>query len=191
MKRIEFEDKEATKTSSKPRKNCVIPADINDIKSAINENANINEYSTTELKIGKWGNEDLFRKRIEIAWNDLTKTSVTKGYLISVDITSLGADVVMVDQLHSYWLRNANEHKDFHNDDLGQLTNPLNFSEVGNNMNSSFNTFREREGNIYSVAPDEIKIFVGNDATASSIDLEPTFHVFDKLVLTLEYTKNS
>ena len=49
MKTITFENKEATKTSTKPRKNCITDDDINDIKEAVNENSNINVYSNDEI----------------------------------------------------------------------------------------------------------------------------------------------
>ena len=165
MKLITFENKVATKTSSADRKNCVTDDDINDIKEAINENANINIYSSDEIKIGKWGDKDLFRKKIEYNENELTRSNQT----ISLDISSLGAEDVFVDFAHSYFLDSFEENNEtinLHN----AITRPdFRTSRLSDILNSSLVLLYNDQF--------EIRFFVGANYT------------FTKLILVLEYTK--
>lgn len=68
MGKITYTDKVAVnQNASIPDINKVNASDMNEIKRVVNENANINEYLTTEQVIGKWINEKpLYRKIIDL-----------------------------------------------------------------------------------------------------------------------------
>lgn len=68
MRKITYEDKVAVNVNPDiPDINKVNADDMNEIKSVVNENANINEYSTTEQVIGKWINgKPIYRKVVPL-----------------------------------------------------------------------------------------------------------------------------
>lgn len=68
MAKITYTDKVAVnQNASIPDINKVNASDMNEIKRVVNENANINEYLTTEQVIGKWINgKPLYRKIIDL-----------------------------------------------------------------------------------------------------------------------------
>lgn len=158
MKLITFDDKESTKTSTKPRKNCITDQDINDIKSAINENANICVISSSEQKIGKLGNEDLYRIKLELNINFSLLANA------NLDISNLGAKEVFVNYNYSYYIDDDNNYIPLFN---------IAF------LKSSYANFRNYSNAITKITNTEITFVFGSDSD------------FSKMVLTLEYTKNS
>ena len=98
MRRLTFENKVDTKQSTKPRKNVVVADDFNDIKEAVNENANINEYSTSEQLIGTFMGKDLYRKTLTYNVSDL----VVNNNICDLDISSLNSDLIMIDKSHTF-----------------------------------------------------------------------------------------
>ena len=167
MKLITFENKVATKTSSADRKNCVTDDDINDIKEAINENANINIYSSDEIKIGKWGDKDLFRKKLEINYSDVTITNNN----LEIDLSPLNVDFVMVDYTHSFYKKYISSGNNSYNS-YSQLNNIATHKSSLSVMNN-FST----QVSYYNDLPKKLLLKIGSSVT------------FDKLYLTLEYTK--
>ena len=168
MKLITFDDKVATKTSSADRKNCITYQDINDLKEAINENANINIYSSDEIKIGKWGDKDLYRKKIKINKNDVTPTN---NYW-ELNIEDLTADDVFVDFTHSYFYEQINyEGKTYNEHRSIQFTRLPNASTMTNFKNNTLSVLDFDE--------ETVSFWIGNAAN------------FDYIILTLEYTKVS
>ena len=165
MKLITFDDKESTKTSTKPRKNCIIDQDINDLKEAINENANINTFGSTEEVIGKWGNKDLYRNKITI--NKSAMSISSNRY--DLDIESLGAEQVFVDMTHSYFYEIINDNIDYY------LHRPFNFIRFPNV--STLTNLKKETLAILDWDQTMISFWIGDNVN------------FDKLVLYIEYTK--
>lgn len=65
MAKITYEDKVALNINPDiPDTNKCNASDMNEIKKVVNENANINEYLTTEQVIGKWINGKLLYRKI-------------------------------------------------------------------------------------------------------------------------------
>lgn len=110
--KITFDNKVQTKTSTKPRINIVAADDINEIKEVVNGNANINEYSTSEQKIGTFMGKDLYRKTLIYNVSDL----VVNNNMCDLDISSLNSDLIMVDKshtfIHSEYTDNGVDYKD-------------------------------------------------------------------------------
>ena len=160
MAKITFDDKEATKTSTKPRKNLITYEDINDIKNSVNALYDYVEFTDNEVKIGKWGNEDLYRRRIEILYNNISNSTI--------DLSSLGFKEVFVDFTHSYfydYVSQGEKHTHYPLISL-YMTDQAKISDI-----------RENSGLILQNDNTQIKFYIAPDFT------------FRKLVLTLEYTK--
>lgn len=68
MSRITYANKVALNSNAGiPAQNKVNDTDMNEIKSVVNENANINEYLTTEQVIGKWiDGKPIYRKLVPL-----------------------------------------------------------------------------------------------------------------------------
>ncbi len=164
--RITFDDKESTKTSTKPRKNCITDQDINDLKEAINENANILEYSQTETLIGVFNQQNLYRKLIKINKNDVVPTNNYFEY----DITSLGADEVFVDFTHSYFFEAIEDNGITYKDHR-----PIEFTRYPNA--SSFTNLKKETLSILDFDQTLISFWIGENVN------------FDYIILALEYTK--
>jgi hypothetical protein len=177
MKLIEYEDKVALNPSTKPRKNCATYQDFNDIKEAINENANICIYPTNEELIGKIGNENLYRNKISINYSDLPTAN---NGVYNIDISSLNAKEVWVNYMYS------NIECDLVNgDDQYKTKFPLsnaiiNSSTSGLGVNYAPYTLLQVITQVF------IQIFIGNDRNDFFKNANNC-----KLTLYLEYTKNS
>lgn len=178
MKTITFENKEATKTSSKPRKNCVTADDINDIKSAINENANINKISTSELKIGKVGNKDLYRNRFEIDYSNLTIDSTT--YQCQVDVSSTGATELWVDLSHSYFEGEATSGNTTY-----KMKFPLNNAMINKTSSTGLGVSYDDYTIINAITQQFIQLFIGANRQTFFTNATNC-----KLILTVEYLKS-
>ena len=162
MARITFDDKEATKTSTKPRKNLITYEDINDIKNSVNALYNFVEFKDEEVKIGKWGNDDLYRRKMEIPYNNIPANN-------TIDLSSLGFKEVFVDFTHSYFY-------DYTNNEATKIHYPL--IALYMTYQAKIADIRENSGLILQNDNTQIKFYIAPDFT------------FRKLVLTLEYTKN-
>lgn len=161
MARITFDDKEATKTSTKPRKNLITYEDINDIKNSVNTLYDFVEFTDNEVKIGKWGNENLYRRKMEILYKDIPSTGI-------IDLSSLGFKEVFVDFTHSYFYDYVSQGEIHYHYPLIALymTDQAKITDI-----------RENSGLILQNDNTQIKFYIAPDFT------------FRKLVLTLEYTK--
>lgn len=169
MARITFDDKEATKTSTKPRKNLITYEDINEVKSVVNENANINEISTTEQVIGKLENKTLYRKKLSFPKNSLT---ITNG-VCDIDITSLGAKKVFVNTTYTYLENQVEEEGTTY-----YVHYPINSCMFSNA--TSYNNLRNEIFGLQYAENYEIRLYIGSSRQS----------LFSVLVLTLEYTKD-
>lgn len=171
MKRLTFENKVDTKQSTKPRKNVVVADDFNEIKEAVNENANINEYSTSEQLIGTFMGKDLFRKTLTYNTSDL----VFNNNVCELDISSLNSDLIMVDKshtfIHSEYTDEGVEYKD--NIYMGF------FASSGTNLANLKNASFVIENSSYSSNKKILCLYMGSTVR----DYEGT------LYLTVEYTK--
>lgn len=170
MARITFEDKEATKTSSLPRKNLITDDDINDIKNSVNGLYDINDFVVdNEVEIGTYLGEKLYRKTIKI-----NKSQITfNNNLLTFDITSLGATEVFIDYNHTYLLNViAGENED-------QIkTHYLVNSSIMPNANT-FANFLKNSFNIYNCDCEVVEIYIGSELQ----------NYFKSIYLTIEYTK--
>ena len=171
MARITFEDKEATKTSSLPRKNLITDDDINEIKASVNDLYNNVEQSTDEQEIGTYLGKTLYRKTIVI-----NKSQITfNNGLFTYDTTSLGAEEVFVDLTHTYLLnvitRDNGDNKEIKTHYIPNSALMSNASNFTNLKNYSFS--------IYNADREVVEIFVGTSLQ----------NYFSRLYLTLEYTK--
>lgn len=169
MARITFDDKEATKTSTKPRKNLITYEDINEVKSVVNENANINEISTDEQVIGKLGNKTLYRKKLSFPKNSLT---ITNG-VCDIDITSLGAKKVFVNTTYTYLENQVEEEETTY-----YVHYPVN-SCLFNNA-TSYNAYKNETFTLQYVDNEQVSFYIGTSRQS----------LFTVLVITLEYTKD-
>lgn len=165
MKLITFDDKESTKTSTKPRKNCIIDQDINDLKEAVNENANVLEYSQTETLIGVFNQQNLYRKIIKINKNDVVPTN--NRY--DLDISSLGAEQVFVDMTHSYFYELIDDDVDLH------LHRPMTFTRYPNA--NTIGNLKKETLSVLDFDQTVVSFWIGENVN------------FDYIILVLEYTK--
>jgi hypothetical protein len=173
MAKITFDNKVDTKPSTKPRINSVVADDINEIKEVVNGNANINEYSTSEQKIGTFMGKDLYRKTLTYNVSDL----VFNNNICELDISSLNSDLIMVDKshtfIHSEYTVDGVDYKD--NIYMGYIGSSSN--SFGNFKNASFVI----ESSSYYSNDKIFNLFMGSTVR----DFGGT------LYLTVEYTKNS
>lgn len=168
MARITFDDKEATKTSTKPRKNLITHEDINEIKSVVNENANIAEISATEQVIGKLGSKTLYRKKFSFPKNTLT---ITNG-VCSIDISSLSAKKIFVNNTYTYLENQVDEEGTTY-----YVHYPVN-SCLFNNA-TSYNAYKNETFTLQYVDNEQVSFYIGTSRQS----------LFTVLVITLEYTK--
>lgn len=161
MARIIFDDKEATKTSTKPRKNLITYEDINELKNSVNALYDFVEIADNEVKIGKYGNDDLFRRKIEIPYNNIPANN-------TIDLSSLGFKEVFVNFTYSYFY-----------DYVSQGNKHIHYPLIALYMTdqAKITDIRENSGLILQNDNTQIKFYIAPDFT------------FRKLVLTLEYTK--
>jgi hypothetical protein len=178
MKLIEFANKVATKQSALPRENSITDQDINDIKEAINENANINIYSNDELKIGKWDNKDLFRKKIVTDYSNISIDS--SSYTCNIDVSSLGATELWVDLSHSWFEGEATQNNVTYKMKLPITTAMINKS-TATGLGSNYNDFTILE----AITQLFLQIYIGSDRQTFFNGVSNC-----KLVLTVEYLKS-
>lgn len=95
--KITFDNKVNTKQSTTPKINRVDADDMNEIKTVVNTNANINEWSTTEQKIGKFNGEDLYRKILIYNYGDLT-TSGSSNITFNINLSDI------CENIDDWWL---------------------------------------------------------------------------------------
>ena len=178
MKLIEFANKVATKQSSLPRENSIIDQDINDIKEAINENANILQFLGTEELIGKWDNKDLFRKKLVIDYSDISIDS--SSYTCNIDVSSLGATELWVDLSHSWFEGDATQNNVTYKMKLPIITAMINKS-TATGLGSNYNDFVLLE----VMTQLFLQIYIGSDRQTFFSGVNNC-----KLVLTVEYVKS-
>lgn len=178
MKLINFANKVATKQSTLPRKNSIIDQDINDIKEAINENANICIYSNTEEVIGKWDNKDLFRKKLVIDYSDISIDS--DSYTCNIDVSSLGATELWVNLTHSWFEGDATQNNVTYKMKLPIITAMINKS-TATGLSSNYNDFVL----LLAVTQLFLQMYIGSARQTFFSGVSNC-----KLVLTVEYLKS-
>lgn len=167
MSKITYETKEAINVdASIPNKNKVTADDCNEIKNSVNALYDEEVYSTSEVLTNKkWidGNP-IYRKTIVIPGAFTSNTP-------TIDISSLGAETIMVDSAHSYWYFN-----DPDNNYSGTLDSPA----------CSLGTIAMKAVTItitgINYDTNEIELYIGNNGLNDSTLT---------LVITLEYTKSN
>jgi hypothetical protein len=170
MARITFEDKEATKTSTKPRKNLITHEDINDIKNSVNAIYDINDFVVdNEVEIGTYLGKKLYKKTIKI-----NKSQITfNNGLFTFDTTSLGAKEVFINFTHTYLLNViAGE-----NEEQIKTHYTVNSSMFPNS--NTYGNFLKYSFNIYNCDCEVVEIYIGTELQK----------LFKSIYLTLEYTK--
>lgn len=173
MAKITFDNKVDTKASSIPRINSVVADDLNEIKEVVNTNANINEYSTSEQKIGTFMGKDLYRKTLTYNISDL----VFSDNVCELDISSLNSDLIMVDKSHTFIHSEYTDEGVDYNDNVYMGYLGSSSTSFANFKNASFVI----ENSSYFNSKKILYLFMGS-----------TIRGFGgTLYLTVEYTKNS
>jgi hypothetical protein len=162
--KITYENKVDTKQSSTPKINRVDADDMNEIKSVVNTNANINELSTTEQKIGKFGDKDLYRKTIEL-------TNISTNFTYEADSN---VEEIFLDFNHTYLYDKYTEDNVNHNNH--RFVNSIDFSNVSNLTALKNNSFYAAE-----MLDNTIIFYIGQSVLS----------YYNKMILTIEYTKKS
>lgn len=171
--KITFDNKVDTKPSTKPRINCVVADDLNEIKEVVNGNANINEYSTSEQKIGTFMGKDLYRKTLTYNLSDL----VVSDNMCNLDISSLNSDLIMVDKSHTFIHSEYTDEGVDYKDNIYMGFFASSSTNLTNLKNASFlienSSYYSGNKLLYLYMGSTVKNFGGT------------------LYLTVEYTKNS
>lgn len=170
MARITFDDKEATKTSTKPRKNLITHEDINEIKASVNAIYDINDFEVDkEVEIGTYLGKKLYKKTIKINKSQISFAN----NLLTFDITSLGAKEVFIDFTHTYLLNVIQGE----NEEQIKTHYTVNSSIFPNS--NTYENFLKYSFNIYNCDCEVVEIYIGTELQT----------LFKSLYLTLEYTK--
>ena len=172
--RVTFDDKVATKQSTKPRVNCITDDDINELKQVIN--ANVNEYSTNEILIGEWKGKSLYSKIIEIPYSQLNFDTEGKA---NIDLSSLGAEELWIDLTFSGFEADLNAGDIVYKTKFPLSDAIVNKGTSGLNMNYRGYTL------LQVVTQSFIQIMVGDDRQSYFSGISPD------LCLAVKYTKVS
>lgn len=172
MAKIQFENKVATKQSSKPRINCITNEDINEIKASVNSLYDNDPFNTTETETTyKYDNKNVYKITKIIDFSDLE----FENNETDVDFESGEDYQVWIDFSHSffeYYISSTNEY----------IKIPLNY--IPFNSTDAFSSVRNKSISVLKVSQYGIKIFVG----ITMINTLRTYNT--KLVLTVEYIKS-
>ena len=161
--KLTYANKVDTKPSSTPKINRVDADDMNEIKSVVNTNANINELSSTEQIIGTWDNKTLYRKTIEL-------TNLTQTFTYTCE----GADEIFLDFTHTYLYDESTENNETYK--YHRYVNNIDLSNVTTLTALKNNSFWAVEG-----LGDTINFYIGPSVLS----------YYNKMFLTIEYTKAS
>lgn len=167
MSKITYEDKESLNVDSTiPEKNKVTDQNMNDIKNSVNALYDGEIFSTSEtLTNKKWIDGKPIYKKVIVASGPFTSNTPT------IDISSLGAENVMVDFTHTYW-----RFDDPDNNYSGQFDTP--------SCSLGATTMRNVAIAITDINYDsnELELYLGNNNLNDSTLT---------LYITLEYTKTT
>lgn len=172
--RVTFDDKVATKQSSKPRVNCITDDDINELKNVIN--ANTNEYSTDEILIGEWKGKPLYSKIVTIPYSSITFDTEGKA---NIDLSSLDAEELWVDVTFSGFEADLDAGNIVYKSKFPLNDAIVNKGTSGLNMNYRGYTL------LQVVTQTFIQIMVGDDRQTYFSNISPN------LCLAVKYTKAS
>ena len=175
MAKIQFEDKVATKTSSKPRINSVTHEDINEIKVSVNSLYDDIIFTSNEVKTNKkWvDGKDIYKNTLILEGSNIT--SGIANNIKSIDVSTLGIDTLFYDLVHSNLKISPNS----------AITNQYPALCVGFN-GSNVTNIKANSITILDFTSGNIKLFIG-DTLKSSISTA----VSSSLCLSIEYTKTS
>lgn len=162
MAKITFDNKVDTKQSSTPRINSVVADDLNEIKSVVNTNTNINEVSSTEQIIGTYNNKTLYRKQIEL-------DNISTNFTYEADSN---VEEIFLDFNHTYLYDEYTEDNVNHNNH--RFVNSVDFSNVSNLTALKNNSFFATES-----LDNTIIFYIGQSVLS----------YYNKMILTIEYTK--
>lgn len=139
------------------------------LKGEKGDNGGATIYSTSEQLIGEWiDGLPLYRKTLIFNYNDLTITNNR----IDIDITSLGAYEVFIDESHSYFYENIIY------DGVDYRTHrPIQFIRFPNITNIS--NFKKETLAMLDTDQEMLSIWIGSEVN------------WEKIILTFEYTKAS